>query len=67
MAAADLKALLPETVAGLARASYEAQSGGAMGISASSARAVYGQGGQRVELSVTDLGKLEGLQRPAKF
>ena len=59
--ASDLKALLPETVGGLARESYDAQSGGAMGIAASSAKAVYGQGDQRVELSVTDMGGLGGM------
>lgn len=36
--ASDLKALLPDTLAGLPRESYEAQGGGAMGIVASSAR-----------------------------
>ena len=59
--ASDLKALLPDTLAGLPRESYEAQGGGAMGIAASSAKAVYRQGDQRVELSITDMGGLGGL------
>ena len=61
IAASELKALLPDTLGGLPRESYEAQSGGAMGIAASSATAVYRQGDQRVELSITDMGGLGGL------
>ena len=61
VAASTLKALLPETLAGLPRQSYEAQGGGAMGMAASSAKAVYRQGEQRLELSITDMGGLGGL------
>lgn len=59
--AAELKALLPETVGGLTRESYEAQSNAAMGIASSSARARYASGERRVELSITDMGSLAGL------
>jgi hypothetical protein len=59
--AAALKALLPESLGALKRESIEAQSGQAMGMGGSSARAVYAAGNQRVELSVTDLGGLGAL------
>lgn len=59
--AQDLKALLPETLAGMKRQSFEAQGGAAMGIGGSSARATYGEGERNVNLSVTDLGGLGGL------
>lgn len=59
--AAELKALLPETLGGLGRESYEAQSNTAMGIASSSARARYASGDRRVELSITDMGSLAGL------
>ena len=58
--ASDLKALLPDTLAGLPRESYEAQGGGA-GIAPASAEAVDGRGDRRVELSITDMGGLGGL------
>jgi hypothetical protein len=60
--ASDLKAMLPETLGALKRESFEAQSGGAMGITGSSARAVYrGSGDQQIELSIADTGGLAGL------
>lgn len=59
--AAELKALLPEAVAGLARESFEAQSNTAMGMSGSSAQARYAGGERRVELKITDMGSLAGL------
>ncbi|MBX3603741.1 MAG: YIP1 family protein [Piscinibacter sp.] len=59
--AADLKALLPESIGGMARESFEAQSNTAMGIASSSARARYGSGDRRVELKITDMGSLAGL------
>jgi hypothetical protein len=59
--AAELKALLPESIVGMNRESFEAQSGGAMGIASSSAKARYGSGERRVELTITDMGSLAGL------
>ena len=59
--AAELKALLPESVGGLNRESFEAQSNAAMGMASSSARARYGSGERSVELTITDMGSLAGL------
>ena len=67
IAPADLKAMLPESLGSLARESFEAQSGGAMGIAASSAKAVYRSGEQQVELSITDMGGLGGLMSAATW
>jgi hypothetical protein len=57
----DLKALLPETLGGLARESSEVQSGQAMGIAGSTAKAQYAAGNQRLSLNIVDLGNLSGL------
>jgi len=59
--AADLKALLPESIGGLKRESFEAQSGGAMGFTGSTARAVYRGGEQQISLSISDTGGMAGL------
>lgn len=59
--AADLKALLPETLGDLKRNSVEAQSGGAMGINSSSAKARYGDGDKSISLDITDMGSLAGM------
>lgn len=59
--AAQLKAMLPDTAAGLARESFEAQSNNAMGFGMSEAKARYGKGARRVSLSITDAGALGGL------
>ncbi|CAN5459681.1 hypothetical protein BH11PSE9_BH11PSE9_20160 [soil metagenome] len=59
--AQDLKALLPQTLGGMKRQSFEAQNSAAMGMGGSSARATYGEGERNVNLSVTDLGGLGGL------
>lgn len=61
MPAADLKALLPEGFGDFKRSSVEAQSGGAMGIHSSSARARYGNGDKAVSLDITDMGSLAGM------
>ncbi len=61
MAAADLKALLPEALGALKRESIEAQSGQAMGIGGSNASATYVAGTKRVEIAITDMGGLAGL------
>lgn len=59
--AADLKALLPEAIGDFKRNSIEAQSGGAMGINSSSARARYGNGDKTISLNITDMGSLAGM------
>jgi hypothetical protein len=61
IASADLKAMLPEAVGDMKRASMEAQSNAAMGISASTAKASYAAGDRHAELSITDTGGLAGL------
>ncbi len=59
--AQDLKGWLPETLGGLPRETFEVQSGAAMGIAGSLARAGYGSGDRKLELVITDLGGLGGL------
>ncbi|HSI57888.1 MAG TPA: Yip1 family protein [Ideonella sp.] len=56
MPLADLKAMLPESVAGLARKSLETQSGAAMGLGGSVADARYGSGDKTLALSIMDGG-----------
>jgi Yip1 domain len=61
IASADLKAMLPEAIGDMKRSGVEAQTSGAMGISASTAKASYGADDRRVELSIIDGGGLAGL------
>ncbi|HEV7576083.1 MAG TPA: Yip1 family protein [Caldimonas sp.] len=61
IAAADLKAMLPESIGGMKRNSIEAQGGEAMGIAGSGAKASYAAGDKRADLSITDTGGLAGL------
>ena len=56
-----IKALMPDNLAGLARESIEVQSGQAMGVAGSTAKAQYAAGEQRLELTIIDLGNLGGL------
>jgi len=58
---ADLKALLPATLAGLDRGESESSGGTAVGVSLSSAKARYGDGDRRIELEITDPGTLAGV------
>lgn len=67
IAAQDLKALLPATLLGLPRQSYEARSGQAMGIGGSGARASYGAGAERVDLTITDMGGIGAFAMVAGF
>lgn len=60
--AAQLKALLPEKMAGLERVGYEAERAG-LGVKVSKASAEYGRGDRRVSLLITDLGAVSGLAR----
>jgi Yip1-like protein len=59
--AADLKAMLPESIGDMKRTSVEAQGGEAMGIAGSSAKAAFAAGDRRVQLSITDTAGLAGL------
>ena len=65
--AQELKALLPATLLGLPRQSYEARSGQAMGLGGSGARASYGTGPQRVDLTITDMGGIGAFALVAGF
>lgn len=60
VAAADLKALLPEQMLGLKRVSHEAQRAG-VGITVSKAQAMYGDADTQLSLLITDLGAASGL------
>lgn len=53
---AELKAMLPEQLAGLTRKSLETQSGAAMGLGGAVADARYGSGDKRLLLSIVDGG-----------
>lgn len=58
----QLKSLLPDSAAGLARASTEGSSGSFAGIAASSATATYGNAQTgTVEVDVADLGNMGGI------
>ena len=61
IASADLKSMLPESLGDLPRTGIEAQSGQAMGLGGSTAKATYAAGERRVELSITDTGGLAGM------
>lgn len=57
----ELRALLPDGLAGMKRTAIEAQGNQAMGIAGSSAKATYADGDKRVLLSITDIGGMGGL------
>jgi hypothetical protein len=59
--AADLKALLPESLGGLARTEIESSGGQVAGLAGSSAKARYAAGDKQLELSITDLGGLGAI------
>ena len=52
----DLRGFVPQELAGLPRTSFEAQSGGAMGMQLSSVTAGYTQDRQRLKVEIQDLG-----------
>ena len=58
---ADLKAMLPESIGDMKRSGIESQSGQAMGIGGSVAKATYAAGDKRAELSIVDSGGLAGI------
>ena len=59
--AAELKALLPESLGGLARTEIESSGGQVAGLAGSSAKARYAAGDKQLELSITDLGGLGAI------
>lgn len=61
IAAADLKTMLPESIGDMKRTSFEASGNQAMGIAVSAAKASYGNGERRLNLSITDTGGLAGM------
>ncbi len=52
----ELKPLMPETVAGLARTEHLGETNGVMGFNISEATAVYGEGERRVDAKLLDTG-----------
>ena len=62
-----LRSFLPETLAGMKRDSVEAQSGGAAGVTGTSARARYRDGKRRVDLAIIDAGGLGALMAAATW
>lgn len=66
IAAKDLKAMLPETVAGMKRVKASASKDGAFGYTVSSAEAVYRSDdgdGRMVTLTINDLGSMQSVAR----
>jgi hypothetical protein len=61
LAAATLKAVLPETVDGMKRSGYEAESRSLMGLNMSSAKASYADGKRSLKLEIIDAGSAAGL------
>jgi hypothetical protein len=61
VAVEELKAIVPETLLGLAKKSSRAERGGALGISISKAEALYGEAPKTIELEVTDTGGASGM------
>ena len=61
IAAADLKALLPETLNGMPQKSMEASANGAIGVNVSTAKATYSDGNRTIDFSITDPGGLAGM------
>ncbi len=59
--AAQLKAVLPESVAGMKRGGYEAESTSMMGLNMSSAKASYEDGNRSLKLEIIDTGSAAGL------
>lgn len=58
----DLKAFVPQTLAGLGRTEFAAEQSGAMGMQISSANATYrGDDGQTLRLTITDVGSAKAL------
>lgn len=56
-----LKAMLPETLAGLARRSYESEMQSVAGLSVSGAKALYQDGDRTLRVEVSDMGAAAGL------
>jgi hypothetical protein len=63
----QLKALLPETAAGLPRTTLETKGISALGVAASSVHAEYGKAGQRLQIEITDAGSLGALVSAASW
>lgn len=57
----DLKAMLPEVLAGLPKSSASGERGEGMGMKASHAKGHYGDEQRSVDLEITDLGSMSGL------
>jgi len=62
-----LKALLPDSIGDLKRATLDVQSGAAMGIKSATAEADYQGGDRAVSLKIVDMGGLAGLAAIANW
>lgn len=63
-----LKPFVPATLAGWSRSDFSAERNGAMGMQVSTAKGTYkGDGGQELELEITDMGSAKGLLALAGF
>ena len=65
--AAELKAMLPESIGDLKRSAIEAQGGEAMGFAGSGAKATYVAGERRAELTIADTAGLAGVATMAAW
>jgi hypothetical protein len=62
-----LKALVPDTLGGLARSSFSAERTGAMGLQVSHVQARYGEGDRTLSLEISDSGGAAGLMGLASW
>lgn len=63
----QLRAFVPTALGGLPRTKVDVERNGALGMQVSTARATYGDGDQRLELEVTDMGSVRGLMALAEW
>jgi hypothetical protein len=61
VAPADLKSLLPDTLAGLPRGDWESSGGTTAGVSLTSAKSRYGESERGLEIEIADPGTLAGM------
>jgi len=61
LAIEDLKAFVPDTLAGLPKASSSAEKNGIAGVTVSKAEATYGEGDKKLALTISDSGGVSGL------
>ncbi len=57
----DLKKMLPEKAAGIARSDAKGEKAGAMGMKISNAQGTYKDGDKRVQVKIVDMGTMKGF------